>query len=816
VRQLPSGTVTFLFTDVEGSTRLLHEHGERYAALLAEHRRLLREAFARHGGVEVDTQGDAFFYAFARASDALQAADAGTRALEPTPIRVRIGLHTGEPLLTEEGYVGLDVHKGARIAAAGHGGQVLVSEQTARLVPASDELSLADLGLHRLKDLSAPERIYQLGEGEFPPLKTLHRTNLPVAASPLIGRERELAELVSLVSGAARLVTVTGPGGTGKTRLSLQAAAEVVDAFPDDVFWVSLQAVSEPELVLPAISSTLGAKGELAAHVGGRRMLLLLDNLEQLLPECAEPVADLLAACPNLVLLVTSRALLRIAAEREYRLEPLRPADAVALFRERAVDAEPEEAVAEICRRLDGLPLAVELAAARTRILPPAKLLARLERALPLLTGGTRDAPERQRTLEAAIAWSYDLLAREEQRLLRCLAVFAGGFEPEAAEEVCGGDLDALESLVEKSLLRRWSSGRLGMLETIAEFARARLEESGEADELRRRHAEHLLTIALSANLRALDEGQQQHALVAREIDGIRAALAWALEGGDAELGLRLAVACEGWWAAVSPHEGFRWVSGLLERVGDDGPPELLADALRACAGTTYVTGDYGRGTEYIRRSLERYRRLGNERAIGHLRLRLAIEARRVRDAERARALARESLESARRTGFARGEPQALTTLARVELDVGRPERARELFEEAAVTAGRIGFVWWQTNALLGLATVEWRLERHQESERQACEALTLARGIGDRSTTLVALAALARAAAAAGRAQRAGMLWGAVEAEEERAPISWADDRRAWEEWVLDGGGGELERGRAQGLRLSLDEAVEHALSLD
>src|SRR5438067_5934099 len=388
---LPSGTVTFLFTDIEGSTRLLHELGDAYAHVLAEHRRVLREAFARHNGVEVDTQGDAFFVAFARASDALAAARDAQLALDG-PVRVRIGVHTGEPLVTQEGYVGIDVHRAARIAAVGHRGQVLVSQSTHTLVGSDD---LCDLGEHRLKDLTAPERIYQLGNQEFPPLKSLNQSNLPQQPTPFVGREKELAEVLQLVGDpSVRLLTLTGPGGSGKTRLAVQAAAEAVDEHEHGVWWVGLQAVRDPELVLPTIGSMLGAKSEPVEHIGNRRMLLVLDNLEQVVG-AAPALGELLAACPNLKVVVTSREPLRLAAEHEYAVQPFVEQEGVGFFlaRARAVraDFQPDEEVREICSRLDQLPLALELAAARVRALSSAQILVRLEQRLPLLTRGSRD-----------------------------------------------------------------------------------------------------------------------------------------------------------------------------------------------------------------------------------------------------------------------------------------------------------------------------------------------------------------------------------------------------------------------------------------
>jgi Adenylate and Guanylate cyclase catalytic domain/NB-ARC domain len=376
MRDLPSGTVSFLFTDVEGFTKLLHDLGraEQYSRVLATHRRVLREAFAANQGVEVDTQGDAFFVAFPTAPGALEAAAKALEGLGQGPIRVRMGIHTGTTHLGDEGYVGVDVHRAARIAAAGHGGQVLVSASTAALVGTD---GLRDLGEHRLKDFEQPVRLFQLGEGDFPTLKSLNQSNLPIPQTPFVGREQELAELSELLSREdLRLLTLTGPGGTGKTRLAAEAASEAMERFPDGVWWVSLAALRESELVRETIAHELGAGDDLAEHVGGKRMLLLLDNFEQVLA-AASLVAELAGSCPNLRLLVTSRETLRLAGEREYPVPPLAEAEAVALFRERALALRPDLShngeIAAICRRLDCLPLAVELAAGRVQVVSPGR-----------------------------------------------------------------------------------------------------------------------------------------------------------------------------------------------------------------------------------------------------------------------------------------------------------------------------------------------------------------------------------------------------------------------------------------------------------
>ena len=478
--ELPTGTVTFLFTDVEGSTRLLQEHGAGYADLLDEHRRALRDAFSRYGGVEVDTQGDAFFVAFSRAADAVAAAAEARQALEPGLIRVRMGIHTGEPIVTDEGYVGIDVHRAARIAAAAHGGQIVVSETTRGLL--DSDTGVRDLGEHRLKDLIGAERLYQLGAGDFPPLKTLDATNLPVAASPLVGREHELGELVAALSNGTRLLTVTGPGGTGKTRLALQVAAELVGTLRDGVFWVPLASLSDPDLLSSEVAQAIGARDDLAGFLRGKELLILLDNFEHLL-DAAPAVSTVLASSGGLRVLVTSRSPLHVSAEREYRLEPLPAGDAAALFVERARsigrELAPDATVEAICRRLDGLPLAVELAAARTKLLAPEPLLERLDSTLPLLTGGARDAPERQRTLRATIEWSYDLLDSGSKELFARLSVFAGSFPLSAAEEVSGADLDGVAALVDSSLVKPIGDDRFLMLETIREYALERLDGNG-------------------------------------------------------------------------------------------------------------------------------------------------------------------------------------------------------------------------------------------------------------------------------------------------------------------------------------------------
>jgi predicted ATPase len=816
MRDLPTGTVTFLFTDIEGSTRLLHELGDGYAEALAEHRRVLREAFARHGGVEVDTQGDAFFVAFARAKDALAAAAEGQEALEPGPIRVRMGLHTGEPLVTEEGYVGIDVHRAARFAAAGHGGQVLVSQTTFDLAGSN---GLHDLGEHRLKDLSAPERLYQLGEGEFPPLKTLYQTNLPVPATPFLGRERELAEVGELLSREeVRLVTLTGAGGSGKTRLALQAAAAAAENYPQGVWWVPLASVRQSEAVAETTARTLGAPGSLPEAVAGRRLLLLLDNFEHVI-DAAPEFASLLESSPELDLVVTSRERLQLAGEHVYLVPLLERAEARALFvsRARAVrpDFEADGALDELCARLDNLPLAPELAAARTTILSTDQLLSRLATRLDLLKGG-RDAEVRQQTLRATIEWSYDLLEPDEQLLLARLAVFRGGTTLEAAEAICGADLDRMQSLVDKSLVRIRDKDRFWMLETIHEFAAERLRESGEEDELRRRHVEFFLALAESANLsaEATDLGPRPE-LVLPEQDNLRAALDWAAEAGEIELGLRLAIALEQFWVAVGPYEGARRVQAFLDRAADL-PDVVRARAIRVVGGMIFMTGDFDRGDELMRQSLELFRSLGDEAVVAELLVRLAIHLHYSSgDIAGAHALIDESQAINRRLGSRSTEAMTLGLLGEIAWTEGRSDDALELAARSGEAAAEVRFTWWQMHQLYHGSEWSLALGRTGEAEAYGRDALRLAVAIQDRQLTVYLLAILAGTAAAQGHLEKAGAVWAAVEAEEGRGRVGqWEAERDVYAARVLDHENEAFATGRVKGRRMTLSDAVDYALA--
>jgi predicted ATPase/class 3 adenylate cyclase len=820
---LPSGTVTFLFTDVEGSTKLLHELGaERYAEALASHREAIRVACVAESGVEVDTQGDAFFFAFPTAPGAVAAAQAITAVLASGPISVRAGLHTGTPLLAEEGYVGDDVHRAARIAAAGHGGQVLVSAATATLVDAE----LADLGEHRLKDLGAPERVYQLGDGQFPALKSLYRTNLPVPATAFVGRDRELADIADLLRTNGGLLTLTGPGGTGKTRLAVHAAAEAAEAFPDGIWWVPLSSLRDAHLLAASVAQVLEVEEQpgnelidgIATRLKGRQALLILDNAEHLMPEIANGVASL-RDVGGTALLVTSRERLQLQGEQVYSVPSLEERDGIELFlaRTRSIDSPVEEsdAVAELCARLDNLPLALELAAARTVVFSPEQLVMRLSERLDLLKAG-RDADPRQQTLRATIEWSYDLLGPEEQKLFRGLSVFAGSCNYEAAEAVCGADPDTLQSLIDKSLLRRreeHGQTRYWMLETIRELAVEQAIAHDEESGLRRRHAERYLEVALSANLSADSEGVQRHDLVIPERDNLRAALRWAVEEAAIERGLELYVALENYWATSLPDEGIEWAATLLPAAdAGDVSPSLVARALRVQGGMQNMTGQLDAADASWERALDMVRRLGDDRAVAVLLHRLSHTSLIRGNIQRGRKLSEASLEGHRRAGpFPKGETQALTSLAWAAHLEGDPEHALELLAEARAQAALAGFRWWEAGTLANSGAITLGMGRLDDAASSVREALSLSHPMHDRRGVVYELRLLAEIEAVRGDTRLAALLSGSIEAETERLPVGpWAAHNWAREPVAppqLDAGD------LAEGRQLSLDDAVELAL---
>jgi predicted ATPase/class 3 adenylate cyclase len=777
--------VTFLFTDIEGSTKMWERNPSVMQKALARHDDILQNATQSRGGHVFKTVGDAFCVAFSDASDAVEAALASQRSLsaegweEGFAIRARMALHTGSVEERGGDYFGPPVNRVARLLSAGHGGQTLLSSVTRELVRDAlpEGTELRDMGERRLKDLFRPEWVFQLAApglpSEFPALRTLegYPNNLPLQPTPLVGREREVAEIADRArSEEVRLLTLTGPGGTGKTRLALQVAADLLEEFKDGVFFVILATITDPELVASTIAGPLGIKESgdqpleesLKAYLRDRNLLLVLDNFEQVL-EGAPLVGEFLGACPKLKILATSRIPLRLYGEQEYPVPPLALPDpgvlppleiltqyeAVRLFVERARTVKPDftvtnesaPAVAEICARLDGLPLAIELAAARVRLLPPQKMLQRLGNRMKLLKGGARDLPTRQQTLRGAIDWSHDLL-EEEKILFRRLSVFAGGRTLEAIEEICDpeGALDALEgleSLLEKSLLRQeegpGGEPRFVMLETIHEYAREKLQASGEAEEIKRLHAEYFLALAKEAEPELVGPDQVEWMdRLATEHDNMRAALSWALGKGRIETALQLGSALEWFWK-VRGHfvEGGRWLEKTLS--ADEGVPDLVrAMALCSAGYLAHVQGDIGRSRKLVEESLELYRKLGDEegtaRSLQYLGWTTLED-----DTERARRLLEESLDINRRVGNKRELAMVLHALATMTVDAGEQERGKALFEESEALYRESGDIQGLSGSL-GVQGWAALLEGDTGRARKlAVEGLELSREIRDK-----------------------------------------------------------------------------------
>ena len=890
-------------------------------SVLLRHDEILRNAIEERGGYVFKTVGDAFCAAFSTAPDALEAALESQRRLlsseweQSGPLFVRMALHTGAAEERDGDYFGPPVNRVARLMSAAHGGQVLLSLPTQELV--RDQLpvgtSLRDLGEHRLKDLFRSERVFQLSApglpSEFPPLRTLdaYRNNLPLQPTPLIGREKEVAEVCERLSRPeVRLLTLTGAGGTGKTRLGLQAAAELTQQFEDGVFFVSLAAISDPELVVGAVAGTLGVKEaggqplleSLEYYLGEKHILLVADNFEQVL-EAAPVVTGLLAAASNLKVLATSRIPLGLYGEHEYAVPPLalpdpeRPLsverltqyEAVRLFVERAQAAKTDfsvtndnaPAVAEICYRLDGLPLAIELAAARIKVLSPQKMLGRLGNRLKLLTGGARDLPERQQTLRSTIEWSYGLLEESEKVLFARLSVFAGGRTLEAIEAICDAEgdlpvdvLDGLASLVDKSLLKQeegvGGEPRFVMLETIHEYAREKLEQSGEPRELRRLHAEYFLALAEEAEPQV--EGPQQAAWLDRleeEHDNIRAALSWSLgQGQDADMRLRMGAALgEFWYWQGHFAEGLRWLEEALAK-SNPAPRAARAKALYRVSWLAMMQGDLdraiGAGEEGLElEGVERFRTGSGDSTASNLRRALAMAVGNRGELDRAMELLEASLALSREAGSIRGAAHSLWTLGATCMLGDELERAREFLEEA-LTLGRAsgdpaiiaGILTHLGHTLLLQGDIERatavseeaasmlreRTNRNyylaevlenlgwaallQGSSEQAkalfAQGLGLRRELGDKLMAPNTLEALASAAAAQGEAERTARLYGVVEKLNEVMGIPQDAGEDALTQPYLAAARSQLDEAEWQeawteGRAMTLEEAISYAL---
>ncbi len=771
-RELPSGVVTFLFTDIEDSTLLLRElGGELYSEALSEHRTKVRQAVAQHDGVEIDTQGDAFFVAFKDAGAAVAAALSAQQALADGPLAVRMGLHTGAPLTGPEGYVGEDVHLGARIAAAGHGGQILISRATREGAhDALGEIQLTDLGEHRVKGFDEPVWIFQVGGAAHPPLRTISNTNLPRPPSRFVGREAEIGAVAEAVRRGSRLVTLSGAGGSGKTRLAIEAAASLVPDFKGGVFWIGLDAIRDPALVMPTIAQVLGAKGSLAEHIGERQMLLVLDNLEQVI-DAAPEVSRLLAECPALQAIVTSRELLRVNGETDYPVPVLGDAEAVALFCDRAqLDDDP--AIAVLCRRLDNLPLAIELAAARTRVMTPAQILDRLSQRLDMLKGG-RDSDARQQTLRATIKWSHDLLPAAEQELLARLAVFRGGWNIDAAEHVADGDIDLLQALVDKSLVRH-IGGRFDMLETIREFASECLALMDDGKQMAVRHAAYFTDLATQADEHIVGP-QQEHwwQRLTEEKENMRAALGWAASGGSPEIGLRLSsLLWRYWWQRGDYREGKSWYEAALAIAADE-PEELRAQGWSGLGSMLLGLGDFEPAIDLFERSLVVYEQHADyARTVATL-TDMGIAHTGQERLDEARTSFEKALTLTRAAGDVRRTAVNLLNLADLAMLAGDLDEAAVLVEQGYEKMLEVGDGQSTGNALGNWALVELLRNNLDAVAALLVQALKRMRQTDDRYSILHALITAAGFFAATGQHHTAAAILGRTDALQREMEIA-------------------------------------------
>ena len=910
-RLLPTGTITFLFTDIEGSTRLWERHHAAMQQALAHHDAILRDAIESNDGYLVKTTGDGAHAAFAIAADAIAASLAAQRALTAhawgeLSITSRMAMHSGAAEQRGGDYYGPALNRAARLMEAGHGGQILLSLATEELVRdhLPDGIALRDMGERRLKDLIRPERVFQVIapdlRGDFPPLRTLDArpNNLPAQTTPFIGRENEIRAIKEQLSNAQlRLLTLSGVGGAGKTRLALQAAADMVDDFGHGVFFVPLAALTDPALVLQTIAQAFDVretagrqlKEQLKNHLREKQMLLVLDNFEQVI-DAAPLVTDLLSAAPRLKVLVTSREVLRLSGEKDYPVPPLSLPDlkrlpplerltqyeAVALFIERAVAVrasftvtnENAPAVAEICYRLDGLPLAIELAAAHVRVLPPQRMLSELSHRLRFLMGGARDLPARQKTLRGAIDWSHDLLSGDEQKLFRRLAVFVGGSTLEGIEAVCNIEddlkiLETVESLVGKSLVKQTEADgepRFATLETIREYAGDRLVAAGDEERLRERYWHYFLALAEEAELKSV--GAEQAKWLRRldeEHDNLRSALDWSLAQAGSEGGLRL---CGGlqrfWWTRGYLSEGRESCMRVLAKAGAQERTPERAKALKAAGVLAYQQGDYPAARALDEECLAIQRQLGDQRGIAGSLNNLGLVACDQGDFPAARLLHEESLTIVRELGDRKGIANSLNNLGNVVYDQGAFSSARGLYEESLAIARELGDregvarvlgnlgnvakhqgdfpsaralheeslaikrelgyrqrIASSLNSLADLAIDEGDFASAQALYR---EALVIGRELGERLRIAFSLEGLAAVVAALGSSLRAARTWGAAERlrAEAGSPLP-PKDRPAYDRRVAAARTREdnaaFDRAWQDGRVLTLEQAMELAL---
>jgi len=870
---LPTGTVTFLFTDIEGSTQLMQELGESYVQAQVIHHEILRAAFTSSDGRELRTEGDSFFCVFESALDACSAAAQAQREFatqswpRDEPIRVRIGLHTGEAPLVGNEYIGIDVHHAARVAAAAHGGQVVVSDTTRSLVETSlpQGLGLRDLGLHRLKDLARPERLFQLViagvPDQFPALRTLDSTpnNLPTQLTSFVGREEQVAEAKRLLEGT-HLLTLTGPGGIGKTRLSLQIAAEAVQGFPDGVYFVPLSAVRDPDLIPSVIAQAIGISvagnrlpfDAVIDHLRDKTVLLVLDNFEQLLPEGAPVVAQIIQASPGLKVVASSRAVLHVYGEQELGVEPLRIPDlkalpslaalsqyeAVRLFIDRAVAAkhdfrvtnENAPAIAGICERVDGLPLAIELAAARVKLFNPQALLARLETSVSILGAGARDLPSRQQTLKGAIAWSYDLLQDPLKRLFSRFSVFARGANIEEAEAVCGPAtelgvdvLTGLDELADQSLLRRLPDlvePRLLMLQVIREFASERLEETGESGAVRDGHAAAYLALAVAAAPH-LFGAQQRQWLDRLELDqdNFRAAFDWSMSRGDALRALRLGAALWRFWQMRAHlREGRARLDAILAMPATHDHPLDRARALEAAGGVAYWQGDMDACQTYYDECLALTRANGDAREIANALYNDSFPGSVTkRDIPKGRTLLEEALPIFRQLGDEHGIANCLWALGQVYYSSGDFAAAVAPTEEAITVYERLGDRFGTGWALFVRSTIALKMNESAVARPRSLQALKIFAAADDVTGIVLVLDQLSEVARRDGDRLRAARLAGASAAHEVSSGAGLGTVVGVREGWRTDEALSEAEvAARAEGHAMTVEQAVAYAFAND
>lgn len=885
--ELPTGTVTFLFTDIEGSTRLWEVHPEAMRSALARHDALLRQAIDASNGVVFNTFGDAFCAAFATAPEALSAAVEAQIALnsEPWPeglsLRVRMALHTGTAELRDGDYLGQPLNRIARLLSAGHGGQVLVSAATQEL--ARDTLPpsvrFKPLGEHRLRDLGRPETVFQLCPpdlpSEFPALRSLENpqlpNNLPQQVTSFIGREKEIAEIRSLME-RTRLLTLTGTGGCGKTRLSLQVAADLLENYPGGVWLVELAPLADPALVPQTLARVLGVTEEagkpltqtLAAALKPRRLLIVLDNCEHLVVACSQLCDTLIRTCPGVRVLASSREGLSIAGETVYRvpslslpdasrplsLQSLSQYEAVRLFVERAqaalstfsVTNANAPALAQLCVHLDGIPLALELAAARVRSLSVEEINNKLDNRFRLLTGGSRTALPRQQTLRAAIDWSYDLLNAQETRLLRRLSVFAGGWTLAAAEPVGAGEsgagpgieawevLDLLTSLVEKSLVNAQVQGettRYGLLETVRQYAHDRLMESREHNAVCARHADFFLTLAEEA--RPQWHGSEQVywlGVFTEESDNLRQALAFyteeAKKGESGEKGMRLASALQIFWQ-IHGHlsEGREHLRVLLAQPGGQEPTPARAGALHTAGTLASIHGDYAQARKLLEESLAMRRVLGHKPGISVSLGNLGGVVWRQGDLARARVLYQESLVLAREAGDRHFTAFALLNLGNVACDQGDYPGASALYEESLALWRELGNKMRIAEALGDLGSMRHAQGDLARARDHFKESLSLSRELGFKQGIAQSLEAFACLALKEARTERCVRLWGAAAALREIISSPLAPDVREKQEREIATvrktlGESAFAKAWTEGRAMTLEQAIAYALEPD